>query len=296
MRKLEHLGAHLKDCFCTCSIRIFGMIAIANFCGARVCSLVLCFAFWVALYSPVYSAGQALACKFNSYAIEAFYTNGAGPDLLSNEFKASLTQRILDAVPSKAKLVEVDAKSANVLIHFVFDYDPYRVPKRKQQTLIDFMKELKIEPTDAFRFRSPWLYLGLSDACVLRVVVIDNVRQMIADQACLAGVQPIKNGIATFSGDPLVYLPKIYEREVIQLGNPTIEKDLRSRLKPKVIIAKQREAINRLSEYFPADLLWFFSHAKSTKYMTDSGTFFSVLNRNTQQLLRHTHISIRSDC
>jgi hypothetical protein len=235
---------------------------------------------------------QNAKCHFSTYSLEKRDADGeeAFPDVMA--YIDATSPRFLKLISPHTQLVPAKSTDADVRITYILNNYTYRTPyKTDNKTVFDLLRDLPETGVDSQTLKSPWLQLSLTPDCKLTAVFIWNKRQLIADQAFLAGVLPVTKGIVTPINDPNRFLPKEYKQSVILLGD--YSKAVPGGLvaeRPSVALDKQQETVKRfVAHKYPPDLFWFFSLIKSSKFMMDAGTFSSQLIRNERRLSRHAN-------
>jgi hypothetical protein len=248
----------------------------------------------VSVLPPMASAASqeqvGTKCHFASYSIEERNTSGSIMDFTKSTYSAGSLAQLLKLMSTGAKLMPLKSGLADITIRYVVDYGPYKTLPEKNLTAADLLAALPTVPSNARTLTSPWLRLNLTVDCKLDVVFIFNMRQLIADQAFLAGVRPVVTGIVTYANDSDRYLPGEYEKSVIDLKeHPKGTSGIGFRDDEE--ISKRQEFVRRkIVKDYPPDLFWFFSRVHSNHSMEDAGTFRFQLRRNTIELIHHADV------
>jgi hypothetical protein len=231
-------------------------------------------------------------CRFSTYSLEEKVADGEDgyPEIRS--YVAKTSALFLKLLSAKTRLVPARSKDADVRITYILNNYTYKTPyKTDNKTVFDLLRDLPATAADARTLTSPWLQLSLTPDCKLTAVFIWNKRQLIADQAFLAGVRPVTKGIVTPINDPNRFLPKEYQQSVILLGDYSkAVPGGQAAARPSVALYKQQETVKRfVAHKYPPDLFWIFSLIKSNKFMADTGTFIAQLVHRERLLSRHAN-------
>jgi hypothetical protein len=244
-------------------------------------------------------------CQFASYSGEVLNTNdsetrsieevvgrfGDGERRYEKAYIAETSKIFLELISPNANLRLAKPGQADVAITYIGDDNPYKNLFDNRPTAADLLAALPKAPSDARTLSSPWTRLSLTPDCRLDAVFIYNMRQMIADQAFLAGVRPVVTGVVTRANDPDRPVVKEYEQLITFLGEDPYTQT-RGDYPDDVEIDKRQEVARRLvSHEYPADLFWFFSLVKSNAWRTDDGTFYGTLLRNHDRLADNAKVS-----
>ena len=229
-------------------------------------------------------------CHFSTYSVEEISAEGEGGYPYIRAYIDLTSAGFLKVVSAETQLLPVKSTDSDVRIIFVLNTYSYKTPiKTDNKTVFDLLNDLKITGTAVRTLASPWLKLSLTTDCKLTAIFIWNKRQLIADQAFLAGVRPITKGIVTPVNDPNRYLPTEYQESVIFLGdyNKAVPNG-KVADGPSVELDEQQDIVRRfVAHKYPSDLFWFFSLIKSEKTFMDDGTFGSQLVKNERKLADH---------
>ncbi len=231
-------------------------------------------------------------CRFSTYSMEEKVADGEDGYSEIRSYVAKTSALFLKLVSAETRLVPARSTDADVRITHILNNYTYKTPyKTDNKTVFDLLRDFPATSADARTLTSPWLQLSLTPDCKLTAVFIWNKRQLIADQAFLAGVRPVTNGIVTPINDPNRFLPKEYQQSVILLGDyGKAVPGGQAAGRPSVALYKQQETVKRfVAHKYPPDLFWFFSLIKSHKFMADAGTFISQLVHRERLLSRHAN-------
>jgi hypothetical protein len=275
------------------SLKIFGMTLEQSMARLMNCLLVCIVSLGNSIPQALGDVSKQNAkCHFSTYSLEKRDADGEDgfPDAIA--YIATTSARFLKLVSPETQLVPANSTDADVKITYILNNYTYRTPfKTDNKTVFDLLGDLPAADADAQTLSSPWLQLSLIPECKLTAVLIWNKRQIVADQAFLAGVRPITKGIVTPVKDPNRFLPKEFEQSVIFLGDYSkAVPGGKAVQRPSAALDEQQEIVKRfVSPKYPPDLFWFFSLIKSSKLHVDEGTFISQLIRNERQLSRHAN-------
>ena len=275
---------------------ISGCAADSNMLRTRMAKFAIWVLVWtvsfvgcvqLALGSPI---AQNTKCHFSTYSLEENAADGGSSQPDIRAYINLTSERFLKLISAETQFASAKPADADVRMIYVLNYYTYKTPpKTDNKTVFDQLGELQKNDAAARTLTSPWLQLSLTADCKLTAVFIWNKRQLIADQAFLAGVRPVIKGIVTPINDPDRFLPKEFEQSVIFLGDYSkAVPGGKAVERPSVALDEQQEIVKRfVSPKYPPDLFWFFSLIKSNKLYSDSGTFISQLIKNERQLSRH---------
>ena len=240
------------------------------------------------LFAASINAEASNACRYSSYSVQIIDDAGI-PE--SKNYVAATLPSLLKTLFGGSPPPESNVQDADVQIIYVLSYNTYKspgVPDRK--SVLDLLETL---PKSQYRrtLMSPWVRMGEQENCKLTITLLWNTRQFIADQAVIAGVEGVSRGIVTFENDPDFFVPKEYERLVIQLDELDV-------MFPGEVIAKrpslelnrqQRLVMSAVQNRFPPELFWWLSQIDSTRYDTDTGTFINQMVSRERKLFAHVN-------
>ncbi len=235
---------------------------------------------------------QILAnCHFKTYSLDERDTGGSTPDLNKWAYSVATLAPFLKLISPDYELKLVNSGEADVSITYILDDSWYKTAfTEKHPTILDLLAAFPNTSTELRTLSSPWLRLKLTADCKLAAVVIYNQRQLISDQAFLAGVRPVVQGIVSSTTEQMRNWPVDYEKSVIALeGHPKGISNIGFR--DYTEINKRQEYVKQLIAHeYPSDLFWLLSTVRSNHLSSDTGAFSFKLDRNLRQLIGHANI------
>lgn len=171
-------------------------------------------------------------------------------------FVTAVTEHVTDRLAQENLCTDNTDSKEQSLLHFV--NWPLTVSENKP---IAPMPSLAVQPSGGCRISSPWIDLAFEREPVpwVRGVVRWNDRQLLADQAVLAGARNVPTGLAIpFLASEFRHFAHYYADSEI-LGKPVVEP---------------------VEERIPPDILWLFRHSWQSTYVPFEGDMDKVFERN----------------